>query len=145
VDVIARRHRNMAARREKAWRWEHWGVVPDLDSQLALAAELGVPEDQVRQGSWPRWLPDGDPGRVSFVWTQAGGLEALVDAVEYAGVDRRGFMKVLGAPLVGLAESWLAVEPGELVAVLGGGRVTIDFVERWSRAFRACISWSTPR
>jgi hypothetical protein len=46
VDVIARRHRNMAARREKAWKWEHWGVVPDLDSQLALAAELGVPEDQ---------------------------------------------------------------------------------------------------
>lgn len=62
VDVIARRHRNMAARREKAWKWEHWGVVPDLDSQLALAAELGVPEDQVRLGLWPQWLPDGDPG-----------------------------------------------------------------------------------
>jgi len=46
--------------------------VPDLDSQLALAAELGVPEDQVRQGSWPQWLPDGDPVRVSFAWTQAG-------------------------------------------------------------------------
>jgi tetratricopeptide (TPR) repeat protein len=130
VDVIARRHRNMAARREKAWKWEHWGVVPDLDSQLALAAELGVAEDQVRLGLWPDWLPDGDPVRVSFAWTQAGGREALADAVEHAAVDRRGFMKVVGAPLVGLAESWLAVEPAELVAVLGGGRVTIDFVER---------------
>jgi tetratricopeptide (TPR) repeat protein len=130
VDVIARRHRNMAARREKAWKWEHWGVVPDLDSQLALAAELGVAEDQVRLGLWPDWLPDGDPVRSSFAWTQVGGLEALADAREHASVDRRGFIKVVGAPLVGLADAWLAVEPAALVAVLGGGRVTIDFVER---------------
>jgi tetratricopeptide (TPR) repeat protein len=130
VDVIARRSRNMAARREKAWRWENWGVVPDLDSQLALAAELGVPEEKVRQGSWPEWLPDGDPIRISFAWTQVGGLEALADTLEYAAVDRRAFMKVVGTPLVGLADSWLAVEPGELVAVLHGGRVTIEFVER---------------
>jgi len=130
VDVIARRHRNMAARREKAWKWEHWGVVPDLDSQLALAAELGVPEDQVRLGLWPQWLPDGDPVRSSFAWTQVGGLEALTDAREHASVDRRGFIKVAGAPLIGLAEAWLAVEPAQLIAVLGGGRVTIDFVER---------------
>lgn len=131
VDVIARRSPfNMAARREKAWRWEHRGVVPDLESQLALAAELGVPEDQVRHGSWPQWLPDGDPIRISFGWTQLGGIEALADALEYAMADRRAFMKVLGAPLVGLADSWLAIESGELVAVLGGGRVTIDFLER---------------
>jgi tetratricopeptide (TPR) repeat protein len=39
-------------------------------------------------------------------------------------------MKVVGAPLVGLADAWLTVESGELIAVLGGGRVTIDFVER---------------
>jgi len=130
VDVIARRSRNMAARREKAWRWEHWGVVPDLDSQLALAAELSVPEELVRQGSWPAWLPDGDPIRISFPWTQAGGMEALADALEYAVVDRRAFMKVMGSPLVGLADSWLDIEPGELAAVLRGGHATIGFVER---------------
>jgi tetratricopeptide (TPR) repeat protein len=49
-------------------------------------------------------------------------------------VDRRGFIKVVGAPLVGLADTWLAVEPAELVAVLAGGRVTIDFVERLEQA-----------
>src|SRR5437016_1811548 len=37
VDSIARQAAampkigNMAARREKAWRWEHWGVIPDRD------------------------------------------------------------------------------------------------------------------
>jgi len=120
----------MAARREKAWRWEHWGVVPDLDSQLALAAELRIPEEVVRRGSWPDWLPDGDPIRISFPWTQVGGLEALADALEYAVVDRRAFMKVTGSSVVGLADSWLTIEPGELLAVLRGGQVTIDFVER---------------
>lgn len=43
VNVIARPVDNMSTRREKAWRWEHWGVVPDQASQLALATELGVP------------------------------------------------------------------------------------------------------
>jgi len=32
-----------AARREKVWRWEHWGVVPEADSQRALARALGIP------------------------------------------------------------------------------------------------------
>src|SRR5688572_15766472 len=73
VDVIAARSRNMAARREKAWRWERWGVVPDMESQLALAAELAVSEDHVRRLPWPQWLPDGDPIPTSFGWTQAGG------------------------------------------------------------------------
>lgn len=48
--------RGMAAERQKVWRWEHRGVVPDRISQLALAAELGVPADQVDIGQWPHWL-----------------------------------------------------------------------------------------
>jgi hypothetical protein len=130
VDVIARRNPKIAARREKAWRWEHWRVVPDLDSQLALAAELGIAEEPVQQGSWPTWLPDGDPIRTSFPWNQAGGLEAVADALEHAVVDRRAFMTVAGSSLLGLAESWIHVEPEELASVLRGGRVTMDLVER---------------
>ncbi|MFF3855733.1 transcriptional regulator [Micromonospora sp. NPDC002575] len=130
VDAIAKRSRNMAARREKAWRWEHWGVVPDMGSQLALAAELGVPQDRVRQAPWPQWLPDGDPIPTSFGWTQPGGLQSLVNALEYAHVDRRAFMKITGIPLAGIAEAWLTIEPQELVAVLRGGQVTTDLVER---------------
>ncbi|WP_018909421.1 hypothetical protein [Salinispora arenicola] len=130
VDVIAKRSRNMAARREKAWRWEHWGVVPDMESQLALAAELRVPQDRVRQVHWPQWLPDADPIPTSFGWTQPGGLQALVNALEYAHVDRRAFMKITGVPLAGIAEAWLTIEPQELVTVLRGGQVTTDLVER---------------
>lgn len=130
VDVIAARSRNMAARREKAWRWERWGVVPDLESQLALAAELAVSEERVRRLPWPQWLPDGNPIPTSVCWTQAGGLRALVDALEFAHMDRRAFMKVTGVPLVAVAQAWLAVDPAELVAVLGGGEVTVDLVER---------------
>ncbi|MFC7527553.1 transcriptional regulator [Actinoplanes sp. GCM10030250] len=130
VNIVARRVGNVAARREKAWRWENWGVVPDLDSQLALADELCVPESRVKTEAWPAWLPDGDPVRFSFDWTQDGGMQALDDAVENAVMDRRGFLKIAGGSLIGLAEEWLGIEPGELVAVLKGGQVTIDFIER---------------
>ncbi|MFE7868741.1 transcriptional regulator [Micromonospora humida] len=130
VSAIAKHSRNMAARREKAWRWEHWGVVPDLESQLALAAVLDIPQERVREAPWPQWLPAGDPIPTSFGWTQSGGLQALVNALEYAHVDRRAFMKITGVPLVGIAEAWLTIEPRELVAVLRGGQVTADLVER---------------
>jgi tetratricopeptide (TPR) repeat protein len=130
VDVIARRAGNMAARREKAWRWERWGVVPDMDSQLALAAELGVAAQRLRSEPWPQWLPDGDPVRASFGWSQAGSVAALAEALEYAVVDRRGFMKLAGPALVGLADGWLDADPHEMQAMIRGGRVSADFVQR---------------
>lgn len=120
----------MAMRREKAWRWEHWGVVPDWESQLALAAELGVPEERLGEYPWPRWLPDGDPIRTDFAWSQTGSREALEEMLEYGTPDRRGFMKVGAATLVGLAEEWLRVEPAALAAVLDGGQVSDTFVDR---------------
>ncbi len=62
--IIARRAREMgvqmAAERQKIWRWEHRGVVPDQISQRALAAALGVPVEHVAQHSWPHWLPSID-------------------------------------------------------------------------------------
>lgn len=128
VNVIARRVGNMAARREKAWRWEHRGVVPDRESQLALAAELGVPAEHVDRLSWPRWLPAGDTLRTALPWSQAGSVEAIEDALERAVLDRRGFMILAGSSLVGVAEEWLRIEPEHLAAVLGGGRVTEDFL-----------------
>jgi tetratricopeptide (TPR) repeat protein len=130
VNVIARRAGNMAARREKAWRWEHWGVVPDLDTQRALAEVLGIAEEEIRLRPWPSWLPDGDPIRTSFGWTQAGSLAALEDALEHALMDRRGFMKITGASLFGLTEEWLNIEPAELSAVVQGTRVSSGFVDR---------------
>jgi uncharacterized repeat protein (TIGR03917 family) len=59
--VVAKRAKalgvNMAAERQKVWRWEHRGVVPDRVTQLALAAELGVPPHLVGLEPWPAWLP----------------------------------------------------------------------------------------
>jgi len=77
VDVIARRVGNMSSRREKAWRWEHWGVVPDADTQLALAEELEVPAHLVVRLGWPHWLPVGEQINTRAPWTIGGSLEPL--------------------------------------------------------------------
>jgi tetratricopeptide (TPR) repeat protein len=129
VDVVAKRC-NSATRREKAFRWENWGVIPDMASQLALAAELDVDETAVRLHPWPAWLPDDDPIPTALGWSQVGSLTALEDAVAHAMTDRRGFMKLVGSALVTLAQDWLNVEPAELVAVLRGGQVNHAFVDR---------------
>lgn len=130
VDIVARRLGNAASRREKAWRWEHLGVVPDRASQLALAAELGICAAEVEQRPWPHWLPDGDPIPTAFMWNADGSMHAIEDALEHAALDRRGFMKLTGPALVGLAEDWLRIDPPELAAALRGGRVTDDFITR---------------
>jgi hypothetical protein len=130
VNVVGKRIGNVARRREKAWRWEHWGVVPDWDSQLALAAELGVPEQQVRASPWPAWLPAGEEIPVTFEWNQQGSLHALEDAVEQAVLDRRGFMKISSSALVRIAEDWLQVEPAQLVAALDGCRIDASLIDR---------------
>ncbi|WP_329092353.1 hypothetical protein [Streptosporangium sp. NBC_01469] len=128
MNVIARRVGNMARRREKAWRWEHWGVVPDRETQLALAAELEVSEELLHTQPWPDWLPVGDPIRVDFSWDQSGSTIALNHTLEKAMMDRRGFMRLTGMSLAGFATDWLNVEPAQLVAVLRGGRITEEFV-----------------
>lgn len=90
VDVIARRVGNMAAHREKAWRWENWGVVPDGDTQLALAAELGVPAELVHSLGWPTWLPLGEKINVDTPWSRDGSLTLLDSTAGAAVLDRRG-------------------------------------------------------
>ncbi|MEV6862458.1 hypothetical protein AB0M44_15855 [Streptosporangium subroseum] len=128
VNVIARRAGNMARRREKAWRWEHWGVVPDRETQIALAAELGVREELLDMQPWPAWLPVGDPIRVDFSWDQPGSMLAIDQAVGNAVMDRRGFMRLTGASLTGFATNWLTVDAAEVMSVLRGGRIGEDFV-----------------
>jgi len=54
----ARRHGiNMAAQRQKIWRWEHRGVTPDRLSQRLLAEELGLDLEVLAAHSWPDRLP----------------------------------------------------------------------------------------
>lgn len=79
----------MAARREKVWRWEHWGVVPERDSQRALARALGVPLREVDARPWPGWLPTFDGIPTGLPWTRAGGLDALDALLDGGGRDPR--------------------------------------------------------
>ncbi|MFJ8628146.1 hypothetical protein ACIRD3_35655 [Kitasatospora sp. NPDC093550] len=127
VDIVAKATRRSADRR-KAWKWEHWSVEPDAESQAALAAELGVPMREVHRLGWPGWLPDGGPVRTGFPWTSAGTLQSLDDTLEHAMFDRRGFMKLGGEALTALAGQWLTRAPEPVAAALAGGRIDIQLV-----------------
>ncbi|WP_327292346.1 hypothetical protein [Streptomyces sp. NBC_01198] len=81
----------MAARREKVWRWEHWGVVPEADSQRALARALGIPAREVDARPWPRWLPAHGGMPDGLPWTTEGSLTALASVLDDAAGDPRGF------------------------------------------------------
>ncbi|RAO00762.1 hypothetical protein LAH08_03015 [Micromonospora noduli] len=128
VDVIARRL-NTAARREKAWRWERWGVVPDEDSQVALADELGVDRQTVKALGWPHWLPTGPAISASAPWTVDGAVALLDDTAGPAVLDRRGFLIMHAGLAAAIAERWLATEPPKINAALEGGRVDTDLLD----------------
>ncbi|MFF3561730.1 hypothetical protein ACFYXS_16965 [Streptomyces sp. NPDC002574] len=86
----------MAARREKVWRWEHWGVVPERDSQRALARALGVPLRDVDARPWPGWLPALAGLPEGLGWDRAGALGALEVLLDSGGRDPRGCPVVEG-------------------------------------------------
>jgi hypothetical protein len=81
----------MAARREKVWRWEHWGVVPEADSQRALARALGIPARELELRPWPRWLPAHGGMPDGLPWTTEGSLTALTALLDNGAGDPRGF------------------------------------------------------
>ncbi|MEU5914849.1 transcriptional regulator [Micromonospora sp. NPDC047527] len=128
VDVIARRL-NTAARREKAWRWERWGVVPDEDSQVALADELGVDRQTVKALGWPHWLPTGPAISASTTWTVKGAVDLLDNTAGPAVLDRRGFLIMKAGLAAAIAERWLATESPKINAALVGGRVDADLLD----------------
>ncbi|GAB2621074.1 hypothetical protein GCM10027168_61350 [Streptomyces capparidis] len=100
----------MAARREKVWRWEHWGVVPEPDSQRALARALGVPLREVDAKPWPGWLPVHDGVPAGLPWTPEGALAALRALLgDGAGAeDLRGYPLLTGRALREAIADWAA-------------------------------------
>ncbi|GAA2473768.1 hypothetical protein GCM10010406_07130 [Streptomyces thermolineatus] len=102
----------MAARREKVWRWEHWGVVPEADSQRALARALGVPAERLESHPWPDWLPAHSGVPTGRPWTGAGSLAALAELADDAGADPRGYPLVTGSALVEALAEWRTAVAG---------------------------------
>ncbi|WP_232792559.1 hypothetical protein [Actinacidiphila yeochonensis] len=77
----------MAARREKVWRWEHWGVVPEADSQRALARALDIPFRELELRPWPRWLPARGRMPDGLPWTADGARAALSALLEGSAAE----------------------------------------------------------
>jgi tetratricopeptide (TPR) repeat protein len=96
----------MAARREKIWRWEHWGVVPERDSQRALARALRVPPHELQARPWPGWLPAYEGLPSGLPWTPAGSGAALRTLLEEGTRDNRGYPLACGPGLGEAAREW---------------------------------------
>lgn len=63
ADAARHGETGMAAERQKVWRWEHRGIVPDRITQAALARILGVDPFAARRRGWPAWLDIVAPTR----------------------------------------------------------------------------------
>jgi hypothetical protein len=98
----------MAARREKIWRWEHWGVIPERDSQRALARALGVPQQELDLRPWPGWLPTHDGVPVGLPWSPAGSVAALDALLDEGTQDNRGYPITAGTGLREAVAEWAA-------------------------------------
>jgi tetratricopeptide (TPR) repeat protein len=57
-------------------------------------------------------------------------VTGLLDVVEDALSDRRGFLTITGDGVTALAQEWLGLEPARLTAALTGGRVDDQIVNR---------------
>lgn len=116
----------MAARREKVWRWEHWGVVPEPDSQRALARALGVPLRELEARPWPGWLPAHAGVPSGLPWTAAGSLSALQTLLESGTEDSRGYPIVVGHALRDHAADWAAAAATGCPPPPGSGDGAVD-------------------
>ncbi|MFF2618540.1 transcriptional regulator [Kitasatospora sp. NPDC058046] len=120
--------KNLGTNRTTIWKWETWKQAPDDVAQEVLADLLGVPQEHVKAGGWPDWLPVWEVSVLAAPWSEAGAVRALTDLLRSGHMDRRGFLTITGATLAGLASNWAAA-PGAAAAALGGDRVTEQLVE----------------
>lgn len=133
--VIAAGRQLPASARQLAWRWEQ-GIqtgqyIPQLASQLRLAAAVGVTREQVLSHPWPRWLlltDDGQPSPLGLEWTTGNTDAVLGQALTSVGMDmdRRGFLILSG---VGLAVIAGANMPEPVTRGLDGARIGDEFVD----------------
>ncbi|SDI49795.1 hypothetical protein SAMN05421505_1605 [Sinosporangium album] len=104
---------NMAANRQKIWRWEHGLAVPDLPAQLAIATEVGIDPNTVAALPWPTWLLTVDGmERIDQGWTTGTAKDTLTLVgcmTDISDDDRRAYLLLTGQQAADLATAWAAV------------------------------------
>ncbi len=94
-------------------------------AELTQAIQAWQPAPVFGQASWVETA--ALPG-IHQPWPQYGAVEALIEAVRKAPMDRRSFTVLTGAGLTGLAVDWTSIDPGKIAAVAQGGQVDGEFV-----------------
>lgn len=119
-----------SAARQKVYRWER-GVEPEMEAQVALAAELHVPEHMLFTHRWPDWLPVGDRVPRDAPWTDSDCIRVLVRTVEASPVDRRGFLTLTAGGASELATEWAGARaPAQEAVSQDASRVVTDLESR---------------
>lgn len=121
---------NLGTGKNRIWRWENYGTIPDEETQLLLAELLEVSAKHVAEHPWPHWLPAWEDVRFTFPWTRGGSLQALHEAAHQATADHRSFVGLTGRALTDVAQGWQLVEPRRARVVRGRQRVDGDVAHR---------------
>ncbi|WP_328913142.1 MULTISPECIES: transcriptional regulator [unclassified Streptomyces] len=105
--------RDFATRKEKVSRWTRAKrpQVPNEQTQLAMAAVLGIPAHEVVTRGWPKWLALGlrdDHAAWTAPWTAAGALAALDDG---GPVDRRRMLIASTGTVSAVIAQWANALP----------------------------------
>ncbi|KPC88277.1 transcriptional regulator [Streptomyces sp. NRRL F-6602] len=107
--AAGRRGLRSGATRQRVYKWEVEGVIPDPESQILIADAFGIPVDLVDPHNWPDWLPAG----VIPLDRDDSTVPALREALRTTMTrSRRTFLSAIsGAAVVSLADSWAAAAP----------------------------------
>lgn len=105
--------RDFAIRKEKVSRWTRAErpQVPNEQTQLAMAAVLGIPPHDVLTRGWPHWLLLGfrdDHAAWTAPWTAVGALAALDDG---GPVDRRRMLIASTGTVSAIIAQWAIASP----------------------------------
>ncbi len=122
---------NLGTTRSTVFKWERGDHDPDEVTQRVIADMLRVPDAARASVPWPYWLPAWEASSFAAPWTSAATLESLTQLAGSGSMDRRGFLGIGGASLMGMGAQWAAADPA-IAAAATGDAVTPGTVDRMS-------------
>ncbi|MFF2013843.1 XRE family transcriptional regulator [Streptomyces sp. NPDC058195] len=106
--MAERRGLRSGTTKQRVYKWEVEGVIPDRDSQEYIAEVFGIPLESIDTKAWPNWLPDVGVvplGSSSTVPALREAMRAPMDR------SRRTILSTIsGAALITLASTWATTE-----------------------------------